>query len=50
MDRRDTLRSFIEAYADTRALPAHAVKEFLREAGLPVPRGLFIANGSAIPD
>lgn len=50
MDRRDTLRSFIEAYADTRALPEHAVKEFLREAGLPVPRGLFIANGSAIPD
>mgnify|MGYP000843929640 CR=1 FL=1 len=50
MDRRESLRRFLGAYPDTRLLPEHAVKGFLREAGLPVPVGFFIPAGGPLPD
>lgn len=50
MDRRENLRHLLETYPDTRALPEHAVKGFLREAGLPAPDGFFIPAGGALPD
>jgi len=50
MDRRENLRHLLETYPDTRALPEHAVKGFLREAGLPAPDGFFIPAGGSLPD
>jgi acetyl-CoA synthetase (ADP-forming) len=50
MDRRESLRRFLESYPDTRVLPEHAVKGFLREAGLPAPDGLYLPVGVPLPD
>lgn len=50
MDRHDSLLSFLDEYRGVKVLPEHAVKEFLHEAGLPAPRGLFIPVGASLPD
>ena len=50
MDRRESLRRFLESYPGTRVLPEHAVKGFLREAGLPAPDGFYIPVGAPLPD
>lgn len=50
MDRRGMLRSFLDTNAGIKVLPEHAVKAFLREAGLPVPAGLFVPRGASLPD
>lgn len=50
MNRYDTLRRLIDACQGAKVLPEHAVKGFLHEAGLPVPRGLFIPSGASLPD
>ncbi len=50
MDRNDSLLIFLDGYGGEKTLPEHAVKGFLRDAGLPVPRGLFIPRGAAVPD
>jgi len=50
MDRHDALRRFLDEYQGAKVLPEHAVKGFLREAGLPAPRGLFVPAGASCPD
>lgn len=50
MVRENQLRHFLEKYAGTRVLPEQAVKEFLREAGLSAPRGLYLPVGKPFPD
>ncbi|MRR54915.1 MAG: acyl-CoA synthetase [Deltaproteobacteria bacterium] len=50
MDRENQLRHFLEKYAGTRVLPEQAVKEFLREAGLPSPRSLYLPVGTPFPE
>jgi acyl-CoA synthetase (NDP forming) len=50
MDRRDELRRFLEERAGTRVLPEHALKEFLRKTGLPVPLSLYLPLGAPFPD
>lgn len=50
MDRNDSLLIFLDGYGGEKTLPEHAVKGFLRDAGLLVPRGLFIPRGAAVPD
>jgi succinyl-CoA synthetase beta subunit len=50
MDRESQLRHFLEKYAETRVLPEQAVKEFLREAGLPAPRSLYLPVGTPFPE
>jgi acetate---CoA ligase (ADP-forming) subunit beta len=49
MDRRASLRRLLESYPGSRVLPEHAIKEYLREAGLPSPRGCYIAAGAPLP-
>ncbi len=50
MDRREELLSLLAAYPGARVLPEHVLKEFLRNTGLPAPRGLFIPVGTPLPD
>jgi len=50
VDRHDSLSGFLDGFRGVKALPEHAVKGFLREAGLPVPRGLFVPPGAPPPD
>jgi len=50
MDRRDQLRHFLEKHAGARVLPEQALKEFLRDAGLPAPRSLYLPVGAPFPD
>ncbi len=50
MDRLAALRHFLEKHAGTRVLPEQALKEFLRESGLPAPRSLNLAPGKPFPD
>jgi len=50
MDRRDELRHFLEKHAAARVLPEHALKEFLRESGLPAPVSLYLRVGMPFPD
>jgi succinyl-CoA synthetase beta subunit len=50
MDRRDALRSFLASYPGTRVIPEHALKQFLRESGLPAPLGLYLPVGAPFPD
>ncbi|MRR33518.1 acyl-CoA synthetase [bacterium] len=50
MDRTDSVRTLLDGYRGSTTLPEHAVKGFLREAGLPAPRGLFVPPGASFPD
>jgi succinyl-CoA synthetase beta subunit len=50
MDRRDELRHFLDKHAAARVLPEHALKEFLRELGLPAPASLYLPVGMPFPD
>jgi acetate---CoA ligase (ADP-forming) subunit beta len=50
MDRKESLRHFLESYPGSRVVPEHAVKGFLREAGLPAPNGFYIPVGASLPD
>lgn len=50
MDRENQLRRFLEKHAGTRVLPEQALKEFLRDAGLPAPRSLYLPVGTPLPD
>jgi acetyl-CoA synthetase (ADP-forming) len=50
MDRLPELQQFLEKHAGTRVLPEQALKEFLREAGLPAPRSIYLPVGAPFPD
>jgi len=50
MDRRDQLRHFLEKHAGSRILPEQSLKDFLREAGLPAPRSLYLPVAASFPD
>lgn len=50
MDRREALLGFLDSHRGVKVLPEHAVKAFLRRAGLPVPGGLYISRGALLPD
>lgn len=50
MDRRDQLRRFLASHPGTRVLPEQALKEFLRDTGLPAPRSLYLPVGTPFPD
>jgi succinyl-CoA synthetase beta subunit len=50
MDRRDELRHFLGKHAGTKVLPEQALKEFLRESGLPAPASLYLPLGAPFPD
>ena len=50
MDRRKELRHFLQHYAGTRIIPEGELKVFLREAGLPSPKSLYLPVGAPYPD
>lgn len=50
MDRERQLRQFLEKHAGAKVLPEQALKKFLREAGLPAPRSLYLPLGRSFPD
>ncbi len=50
MDRRGMLEAFLGSCRGTKALPEHAVKEFLRQCGLSAPKGVFVPPGAPLPD
>lgn len=50
MDRRGMLKDFLGSYPGMKALPEHAVKEFLRQCGLSAPNGVFVPPGAPLPD
>ncbi len=49
MDRRESLTRFLESYPGAGVIPEHAVKVFLREAGLPAPDGIYLPVGASLP-
>jgi acetyl-CoA synthetase (ADP-forming) len=50
MDRRESLSRFLALYPGVRVVPEHAVKGFLREAGLPAPAGFYLPVDVPLPD
>jgi acetate---CoA ligase (ADP-forming) subunit beta len=50
MDRREDLLRLLDSHSTDRVVPEHLLKEFLRAAGLPVPRTRYVAAGGRLPD
>lgn len=50
MDRLESLRRFLTGHGEGKVPPEHAVKGFLRGAGLLSPRGLYVPAGAPVPD
>lgn len=50
MDRRESLRRLLESYPGARVVPEHAIKGFLRDAGLPAPDSLYLPVGVPLAD
>lgn len=50
MDRREQLRGFLASFPGARVIPEHALKDFFRGLGLPVPVNIYLPVGTPFPD